>query len=90
MIEAIGYVAAFFTTFAMLPQAWYVYKTGEVAQLSLRTFMMATIGSVIWIVYGLLISNVVIIYANVVGFCLVGYISSKKLRSLRSDRSSSF
>ncbi len=80
MIEAIGYVAAFFTTFAMLPQALHVFRTGEVQQLSLRTFAMATIGAVIWIVYGLFINNMVIIAANLVGFCLVGYILMKKIQ----------
>ncbi len=85
MVELIGYIAAFFTTFAMLPQALHVFRTNEVEQLSLRTFSMATIGALIWIVYGFQIDNTVIILANVIGFCLVGYICWKKLRASTTD-----
>ena len=80
LTEIIGYIAACFTTFAMLPQALHVYRTGEVEQLSLRTFAMATFGSAIWIVYGMLISNLVLILANLIGFCIVGYICWKKYK----------
>jgi MtN3 and saliva related transmembrane protein len=78
--DILGYTAAFLTTFAMLPQALHVYRTQEVEQLSARTFGMATFGSVLWIAYGIVISNTVILLANLIGLCLVGYILWKKVR----------
>jgi uncharacterized protein with PQ loop repeat len=41
---------------------------------------MATFGSVLWIAYGIVISNTVILLANLIGLCLVGYIFWKKVR----------
>jgi uncharacterized protein with PQ loop repeat len=41
---------------------------------------MATFGSVLWIAYGIVISNTVILLANLIGLCLVGYILWKKVR----------
>ena len=45
-----------------------------------NTFGMATFGSVLWIAYGIVISNTVILLANLIGLCLVGYIFWKKVR----------
>lgn len=77
-IDVLGYIAATFSTFAMLPQAVQVWRTGRVEQLSLRAFGMATIGAVLWLIYGLAIGNTVIIAANLIGLFIVGYITLRK------------
>ncbi|MCX7946327.1 MAG: SemiSWEET family transporter, partial [Hydrogenophilus sp.] len=74
-IDLLGYIAATFSTFAMLPQAVHVWRTGQVEQLSLRAFGMATIGAVLWLIYGIAIGNGVIIAANGVGLFIVGSIA---------------
>lgn len=79
-VEILGYIAACFSTFAMLPQAIHIYQTGEVEQLSLRAFTMATTGAILWLAYGLMLKNNVIIWANLLGIVIVGYIFIKKLR----------
>lgn len=77
-IDVLGYIAATFSTFAMLPQAVQVWRTGQVEQLSLRAFGMATIGAVLWLIYGFAIGNTVIIAANLIGLFIVGYITLRK------------
>ncbi|GIV53639.1 MAG: membrane protein [Candidatus Kapaibacterium sp.] len=79
-IDLLGYIAALFSTFAMLPQALRVWRTGDVEQLSLHAFSMATIGAVLWLLYGLAIGNSVIIAANVVGLVIVGYIAFRTMQ----------
>ncbi len=85
-IDVLGYIAAIFSTFAMLPQAWHVWRTGQVEQLSLYAFGMATIGAVLWLAYGLALSNSVIIAANTVGLFIVGYIALRKVHWLWLQR----
>ena len=89
-LQVIGYIAASFSTFAMLPQALHVYKTNEVERLSLRTFTMATIGAVLWLVYGILKNDMVIILANAFGVVIVGYIFTKKYTHHRKKHDSTF
>lgn len=77
-LEIVGYIAALFSTLAMLPQALQVWRTGKVEQLSLAAFSMATLGALLWIAYGLLTKTTVIVVANVVGGVIVGSIALKK------------
>ena len=80
-ISIIGTIAAILTTSAMMPQAWKIFKTNEVSQLSLRTFTMATIGTFLWLIYGVLILDTIIIWANAIGVFVNGYIWIKKIQS---------
>jgi MtN3 and saliva related transmembrane protein len=77
-IDVLGYIAATISTFAMLPQALHVWRTGQVEQLSLRAFGMASLGAMLWLIYGIAIGNRVIVAANAVGLFIVGYIAFKK------------
>lgn len=80
-ISIIGTIAAILTTSAMMPQAWKIFKTNELTQLSLRTFTMATIGTFLWLIYGILILDTIIIWANAIGVFVNGYIWIKKIQS---------
>ncbi|KXB97791.1 MAG: hypothetical protein AA908_05150 [Chlorobi bacterium NICIL-2] len=85
-IDILGYIAATFSTFAMLPQALHVWRTGRVEHLSLRAFGMATIGAILWLIYGIAIANSVIIAANLIGLFIVGYITLRKLLWLQQQQ----
>lgn len=85
-IDLLGYIAATFSTFAMLPQALHVWRTGRVEHLSLRAFGMATVGAILWLIYGITIANSVIIAANLIGLFIVGYITLRKLQWLHYQR----
>lgn len=80
-ISIIGTIAAVLTTSAMMPQAWKIFKTNEVSQLSLRTFTMATVGTFLWLIYGIMILDTIIIWANAIGVFVNGYIWIKKIQS---------
>ncbi|ODS40045.1 MAG: hypothetical protein A7315_09835 [Candidatus Altiarchaeales archaeon WOR_SM1_79] len=63
-ITMIGLLAAACTTLAFLPQAIKALRTKQTRDLSLPTYLVLTIGLFLWLVYGLLISNLPIIMAN--------------------------
>ena len=76
----VGYVAAFCTTAAFIPQALKVYKTKQTRDISLGMFSLMTAGLVFWLVYGLLLNAAPIIAANSVTLIFAVYIFIMKLR----------
>lgn len=60
----IGLIAAFLTTGAYVPQAIKTWRTRRTSDLSLSMFTMVFLGTVSWLVYGLLIGDLPIILAN--------------------------
>ncbi|MFP4091059.1 MAG: SemiSWEET family sugar transporter [Cyclobacteriaceae bacterium] len=64
MTEYIGFVAAFMTTLAFLPQVIKTYQLRSAKDLSLSTFSILAIGLVMWLIYGLLMNDMPIILAN--------------------------
>ena len=63
---AIGLVAAFCASLSYLPQVIKCWKTGETEDLSLGMLVLLTTGLSLWIAYGVLKGDWVIIGANVV------------------------
>jgi len=66
MKDIIGYVAALFTTFSLLPQIIRIWKLKEARDISLFMPLMLSIGVVLWLVYGIIIAETPIIAANAV------------------------
>ncbi len=83
MTTIIGLVAGTCTTFALAPQAWKVYKTGHVTQLSLRMLVLMFTGIILWLTYGTLINDLSILWANGVGILFVTYMLIVKIRDVR-------
>lgn len=65
-VTILGLVAATCTTLAFLPQVIKNWKTKSVGDLSYQTFLLFTVGTVLWLTYGILIVNIPIIAANAV------------------------
>jgi MtN3 and saliva related transmembrane protein len=63
-IALIGYLAAFFTTTAYVPQTVKVVRTKSTRDISLGMFICITIGIFLWTVYGVLLGSYPIIIAN--------------------------
>jgi MtN3 and saliva related transmembrane protein len=66
MRNIIGYAAAFLTTFALLPQIVRIWKLKEARDISVFMPLMTSAGSVLWLVYGIMLGEVPIIIANAV------------------------
>ena len=63
MIESIGYIAAFLTTAAFVPQVYRVMKTKSTKDLSIVTFSMLFVGVILWAIYGFILNDLPIIIA---------------------------
>jgi MtN3 and saliva related transmembrane protein len=68
---AIGLLAAICTTVSYFPQLKKCWQTGETGDLSLTMFATLATGIALWIVYGVLKADAVIILANAVSFLLL-------------------
>jgi len=63
-IELLGLIAAACTTFGFLPQIVKTWRTKDVSNLSLPMYAVICVGTILWLIYGLLIESTAIILAN--------------------------
>jgi MtN3 and saliva related transmembrane protein len=77
--EILGYIAAFLTTAAFLPQTIKTIKSRDTASISLAMYVMFTTGIVLWLAYGILIESMPMIIANIITFVLSATILVLKL-----------
>lgn len=80
MESILGYLAAFCTTVAFIPQAIKVYKSRHTKDISLGMFSLMNIGLVCWLAYGLVLMSYPIILANSLTLILALYILILKIR----------
>ena len=78
-IEVFGYLAAFLTTVAFLPQLIKTLKTKKAEDVSSITLIMFICGVGSWIIYGYKISSSPILIANIITFILNLFILISKL-----------
>ena len=69
-VDVFGYFAAILTTAAFLPQLLKTLKTKKADDVSLATLIMFIIGVLSWIVYGIKISSIPILVANLITLIL--------------------
>ena len=77
--EILGYIAAFLTTAAFLPQTIKTIKSRDTASISLAMYVMFTTGIVLWLGYAILIESMPMIIANIITFVLSATILVLKL-----------
>ncbi len=85
----VGLVAAFCTTVSYFPQLKKCWNTGSAGDLSLKMFLTLAAGVALWVVYGLLQKDLVIILANAVSLCLLFGILYFKVRERHSKKAAS-
>jgi MtN3 and saliva related transmembrane protein len=79
MESFLGFIAAFCTTVAFIPQAVKVYKSRHTKDISLGMFSLLNIGIVLWLWYGLIIKSYPIIISNVITLAFALYILITKI-----------
>ena len=70
MYTLIGLAAGFCTTMAFLPQAVKTWRSKSAKDLSLGMYLIFCTGVVLWLTYGILISDLPIILTNLVTLLL--------------------
>ncbi|OIQ52152.1 PQ loop repeat protein [Pseudodesulfovibrio hydrargyri] len=77
--ELIGLAAGCCTTAAFFPQVLHTWRTRSVADLSLRMYLLFTLGVLLWLVYGIHIGSLAVALANGVTLVLAASILVMKL-----------
>jgi MtN3 and saliva related transmembrane protein len=64
--EVIGIIAGAFSCTTFLPQVLKTWKSKSTKDVSLNMFLIATLGTTLWLVYGIMINSFSIIATNIV------------------------
>ncbi len=86
LVPWIGVAAAVLTSLSYIPQVRKAWSRGSTADLSLTMLVVLTAGLLLWVGYGLLKSDWVIVAANSVGGALSASVLAFKIRDIRSGR----
>lgn len=78
-LDLIGYLAAFLTTSAFIPQAWLTWKRKRAEGVSLGMYAIMVSGVLCWLLYGIMLGALPIIIANVITLVLALFILTMKL-----------
>ncbi|MBN9352405.1 MAG: SemiSWEET transporter [Chitinophagaceae bacterium] len=65
-VDILGYSAGFITTLTFLPQVLKTYKEKSARDISLNMFLIAATNEIMWVVYGFLKNDMVIVLTNAV------------------------
>ncbi len=63
-IEILGYAAGAMTAFTFLPQVIKTWKSKSAKDISLNMFLIAFTNEIMWLAYGIMLDNWVIISTN--------------------------
>ena len=86
LVTLIGLAAAFCTTISYIPQIKKIWGSGDTEDISLTMFLILGGGIALWVVYGVLKGDGVIILANSVSLAFLCAILFFKLRNMARER----
>jgi len=75
-----GLTAAFCTTISFLPQAIKTIKTKDTSGISLFMYFLFTLGTFLWLVYGIMDNNLPVMIANAITLIFACIIFIYKIR----------
>lgn len=84
--EIIGYIAAFLTTTAFIPQAYRSWKTRDLSGISLPMYSLFSAGVASWLIYGVCINSLPIVVANSITLLLAIVVLILKIKHTLASR----
>lgn len=79
LLEGLGYIAGFLTTFANIPQIIKAWKTKSVKDLSIIMYIMSSSGVFMWMAYGYLKGADSLFFWNIVTLCMTSTLLIMKI-----------
>jgi len=76
----VGYLAAFGTTISFLPQAVKTIQTKNTSGISLPMYALFTLGTLLWLTYGIMSGSLPVAIANAVTLIFASIILVYKVR----------
>ncbi len=86
MHEITGYLAAFFSTIAFIPQVVKIYKEKSARSISYKTFLIFTLGVTLWLIYGISLESIPMMIANIITILLSVMILTLKYKYRNNDK----
>jgi len=80
LINIIGLVAALCTSISFLPQAIKTIRTRDTSAISLSMYCVFTGGTLLWLIYGVMIVSYPVIIANTITIILASIILIYKVK----------
>lgn len=78
--QVLGFVAAVLTTVSFVPQVIYCWKTRDTRSISLGMYACFCLGVLLWLIYGLLVKQCPVVFANAITLVLASSILYLKLK----------
>ena len=78
--DIIGFIGGALTTLSLVPQAVKAWRTKHTRDISIWWIVTLTIGIVLWLVYGILISSLPIIVTNIATLILAVIVLTLKMK----------
>jgi len=85
-VDLLGYIAAFCTTFAFVPQVWLVWRQRHAEGISTGMYLIFCTGVLLWLFYGVAMNAWPVILANGITFVLALCVLLMKWHFERSRR----
>jgi MtN3 and saliva related transmembrane protein len=86
MSDWIGYAAATLTTASFLPQVWLILRTRNVASISLGMYSVFTLGTALWLAWGVSLGAWPVVAANGITLLLASVVLTMKIVLSRSPQ----
>jgi MtN3 and saliva related transmembrane protein len=86
-IKVLGLIAAFCTTISFLPQAIRIIRTKDTSSISTAMYSFFTVGTLLWLLYGIYSHNTPVVLANGITFILAAIILFYKLLDKHAAKS---
>ena len=86
-VKILGLTAGTISSIAFLPQVIHVWKTRSAKDLSLNMLGLLVLSVSMWLVYGILVGDVAIIYTNsmVLAMCLILLFFKFKFKQMKNE-----
>ena len=84
LMSMIGALAAICTSLSYIPQVKKALPRGSTGDLSVKMLSVLTLGLALWVCYGVMKGDWILVLANSVGGALSGTVLACKLRDMRA------
>jgi MtN3 and saliva related transmembrane protein len=85
-LEWLGFTAGFFSMIAFIPQVYKTYKIKSAEDISIQTFVIYTISTILWTTYGFLFGKPAIYITNIVMLIISSTQIVLKIKYDRTDK----
>lgn len=81
----IGFIAGLLTSGAAIPQVFQTYQTKHARDLSMWQLVMLNFGMLLWLIYGITLNDLPLIFANLFSIVCYTTLIGMKLRYAKRD-----